>query len=274
MVRATVGVVACLASLFCTHMAAAEDAPSTPTTPSEIVLAAREALEDQRYDDAVSGVRPLLKAAPRWRAAALEITAVAYLIVGRTTEAKTLLADLYALAPSFALEDPSLPPRVTSAFDAEGSLPHPRAVPIQLRPDSVDRQGFDLVAGGATSSVHLACRRGPLEPFVPFPTTTRDTLHHFRVPTGHTYQCYAVALDDSDLPLGRLGREAAPFNAVPRARAPEPPVYDRWYFWAILVGAAATAGVTVGVIVERSQSNPPAPSSDLTVHWQKTSLSW
>jgi hypothetical protein len=235
--------------------------------PSERVHAARAALEDLRYDDAIADVRPLLKGNPRWRVPALEITAVAELILGHTTEAKTRISELYALAPSFALADPSLPPRVTGVFDAEAAQPHPRAVLLQLRADSVDRQGFDVVAGGETASVHLACRRDRLEPFVPFPTTARGELYHFRVPTGRTYQCFAVALDKDDLPLGRLGREASPFNAVPRPKPTDPPVYKRWYFWAIMLGAATTAGVTAGVIVQRSQANPPAPTSDLTVHW-------
>src|SRR5262249_21127602 len=139
--------------------ARADEDDARVTDGDERIRQARAALDDQRYEDAIRLVAPLVAEAPaKQRVQALEITAVSELILGRPSDARAPLAALYEMAPGFSLSDPSLPPRVTTEFDAEAVRPHARAVEVVIRPAPAASTSFEIRAGHGTARVTLACR--------------------------------------------------------------------------------------------------------------------
>jgi hypothetical protein len=246
----------------------AAEAGETPTAPPEIgpadgrdpVVAARGALEDLRFDDAMHLVQPLL-ASPdaRRRLEALEITAVAHLVLGHPEEGRRAVAALYEIAPGFVLTDPSLPPRVTAVFAAEAARPHRRGVTPSVRPRTAAE--FDLVVGGAPR-VELTCRSTTRGSFAPIATRLINGNHRFHLPSSGVHRCYAVALDEAGLPLGRLGSAKDPVELRPAATA-SPALTARWWFWAGLGAVAVATAVVVIVATQPEQANPPP--ADITV---------
>jgi hypothetical protein len=204
--------------------------------PARVLAGARADVEQLRYDEAVAEVLPLLSHAA--------------------------LASLYTLAPAFALRDPTLPPRVTTEFDAAAAERHPRGVTMVLRPSATESAAFEIVAGGETREVDLACRRsGYADAYAPVTTSRVAGAHYFRLPTASAYQCHAVALDDDRLPLGRLGSERAPFDVRPHAIS-DKPLSSRWWFWTS-VGAVVVGGVLITYVATRPGDH--APPADATV---------
>jgi hypothetical protein len=247
-------------------LSSAQAGPSTPAgdppPPDRLLALARSEIEQLRYDDAIAAVLPLLSnASKRLRVEALEITAAAHLVVGRLSEGRAALAALYTIAPGFVLRDPSLPPRVTSEFDAAASESYGRTVAIVVRPVDSDAQEFDVVAAGDTAHFELACRSSEADSFVPMSTSRTSTSFRFRLPTAATYWCRAVALDADDLPLGRLGSDRAPFDVKPHA-VRDHPITSTWWFWSAL-GALVVGSAAVTYAVTRS--GPPPPAADATV---------
>jgi hypothetical protein len=234
----------------------------------------RAAVEDQRYDDAVEAVRPLLEDPnPRRRAHALEITAVVRLIEGRPTEAQGSLAKLYELAPGFRLNDPSLPPRVTTAFEAEAAKKHLRAVTPVLRPSAGDTASFMIVAGGETARVDVSCRALDVRAYAPVLVSGRGGSYRFRLPTMRPHRCYAVALDRNDLALGRIGDAKEPFEVRPSTPAPEPAaITSRWWFWTG-VGAAVLGGAAIAIVATR-RDTPAPPAAEITASAKPMGLGW
>lgn len=266
--------------------------------PARALAEARAALEEQRYGEALGRARAALAApsvSARERAAALEITAVVYLIEGRPAEARAPLFELYSLAPAFQLEDPSLPPRVTEAFEAEAKLRRARAVEVSLgRPGRV-RAGsaVEIVAGGETASVKLECRRALSGPFAPVPVTTEGDRHRVSVDAwargapkaavaSAVRYCHAVALDVEGLPIGRLGTKAAPFEVRPAPaiegpsappRGPQAaPITSAWWFWASVAGVVV-AGATVAIVAAQP-GDPAPPVADVTATAKVMAWTW
>ncbi len=248
----------------------------------------RASLEDQRYDAAIHDVHPLLKtpATPRGvRVQALEITAIAHLVLGRFAQARAPLANLYDLAPGFALEDPSLPPRVTAAFDAEAALPHARGITpslVAVGDESKDLQEFRIsIAGTEAKDVRVMCRASETALFAPIVSegsaarSDGATAFRYRLPTAARHACQAVAIDADQLPLGRLGNSRAPFFVEPRRPvvaqlAPVPPaakkdegsIAGKWWFWT--AGAALIAGTVAIVYVSTRSNDASPPPADIT----------
>jgi hypothetical protein len=248
-----------------TNGAASDDA-------AHLLTQARSEIEQLRYDSAVASVLPLLShSSKRVRLEALEITAEAHLILGRLSEGRAALAALYTIAPGFVLRDPTLPPRVTSEFDAAAAESYGRTVAIVVRPVDSDAAEFEIAAGGDTTHLEIACRSGDADSFVPMATVRVATSYRFRLPTSGTYSCHAVALDADALPLGRLGSERAPFDLRPHALK-ERPITTTWWFWSA-VGALVVGSAAVTYAVTRT--GPPPPPADATVSLvHPSAVSW
>jgi hypothetical protein len=240
---------------------------------SETLARARAAIESVDYDAALALVRPLL-ASPtaRVRASALEITAVANLLTGHQVAGRQALEGLYTLAPAFLLDDPTLPPRVTSEFEAAGARPRARAVTPIVQPVLGDPAAFELRSAGATRSVAVACRTSAGEPFVAVETTPTSGGWRFELPRSAPTTCHAVALDEEGVAIGRLGTARSPFELRPQAstvsRAAERtssggPVTTRWWFWSGVV-AVVVAGATLTFVATRP-AEPALPRSEVTI---------
>jgi hypothetical protein len=257
------------------------EAPGEGASP---LVKAKGALDELRLDDAVALAAPLTASPDEpTRMRALALCAEAHLLAGRLAEGEAEVRQLYALAPGFALDDPSLPPRVTRVFEAEGAKPHPRAATLRARPDAGDAGAFALVARGVSPDrVSLACRPSAAAPYAPVATTARDGAHRFELPTLAAHACYAIALDAAGVPLGSLGSAREPFSLSPHAVAPPRPAGEphadltsRWWFWAaiggVVIGAAATTAV---VVASRSRGSTTPPPADLTVQAKGALVSW
>ncbi len=242
-----------------------------PPQDGKLAIAdARRAVEDQRYEDALAKLAPQLSSASRTtRAAALEITAIVRLLLGRQAEGREAASALYELAPGFALEDPSLPPRVTRVFDAEAALPHGRSVTMAIRPADGERGLFDVSVTQPAGSIDLACSAAKPPAFAPVAVKKSDVGFRFRLPTLAAHRCFAVARDAAGLPLGRLGSASHPVDVTPPP--PAAPLVTRWWLWTA-VGVVAAAVVT-GVVAVTQQPQRP-PEADLTVRPQRAVLSW
>jgi hypothetical protein len=241
---------------------------------SRALARARAAIEAVDYDAAVAAVRPLL-ASPTAsvRVSALELKAVADLLVGRQVEGRQSLEQLYTLSPAFLLHDPTLPPRVTSEFEAAAAKPRPRAVTPVLQPAPGGPTRFEIRAAGATRDVAVACRTSPGEPFVAVPTQASGGAWRFDLPRPSPSACHAVALDEEGVAIGRLGTPMSPFEVRPRAApaaaaAPAPasedhPITTRWWFWTGV--AAVVVGGAVVTYVATRPSEQTLPRSEVTI---------
>lgn len=254
---------------------------ASATTPAEApgddaaaIADARRAVEDQRYEDALSILAPLVSSPSRkTRASALEITAVVRLLVGKTAEGREAVASLYEMAPAFQLDDPSLPPRVTRVFDAEAAVPHARAVTLSIRASAEERGVFEIAASQSARAIDLACAAAKPHKFAPVSVTRSREAFRFRLPTLAPHACFAVARDADGLPLGRLGSAARPVDVVvPPPPAPTP-LYTRWWLWTS-VGVAVAAGVAAGVAVAVTERPSSAPPADLTLRPEATLFSF
>ena len=252
------------------------------------VARARAAIEAVDYDAALSAVRPLLGSPTAWvRASALEITAVADLLGGRLADGRHALEQLYTLAPAFLLDDPTLPPRVTSEFEAAAARPSPRAVTPILRPVEGEALRFELRPGGATRRVTVACRNSDGEPFVALATNEVAGAWRFDLPRASPASCCAVALDEEGLAIGRLGTTKSPFDVRPhpssrassRASASAPPseghaVTTRWWFWTG-VAVVVIAGAAITYVATRPEGSSTLPRSEVTISALKgATISW
>jgi hypothetical protein len=273
--RTLAGAVAAALVVLGSAAARAENDDATRT-----LAAARAAVADLRLDTALALVTPLLSAPDaRTRVDALAVSAVARLLSGDTTNGGADVALLYAIAPAYSLEDPSLPPRVTRVFEGEAARPHARAITIAVRPDDSDPGGFRFSTSLRADRVALACRPSPAAAYRPV-ATAAEISGTFRVklPTLHPHECYATALDADGLPLGALGARAAPFSLAPHPLVPVRSehgdgVLTKWWFWGSIGVVVAAAAVTTVVAIEsRSQSSPPP--ADITVPAHGASLSW
>ena len=231
------------------------------------IAQARAAIEAVDYEAAATAVRPLLSSpSPRVRSNALEITAVAQLLAGHLVEGRQAADDLHALAPGFLLEDPTLPPRVTSELEAAAQKPRSRAVTPALRAVDDDARGFELTAAGATSRVAVACRAAPRDPFRIVPTNQAGRAWRFELPRGDATACHVIAFDAAGIPIGRLGTPASPVDLHPHALATataSAPVTTRWWFWTG-VGAVIVAGAAVTYAATRPSESAP-PKADVTI---------
>jgi hypothetical protein len=254
---------------------ASADPTSSETTSPEVALReARAALEELRYADALAAVERVGALAPLpLRVEAQAIGAVVHLLEGRPALAAPLILEVYQHAPGFLLDDASLPPTVTAAFDAEAAKTHTRGVNLELTRLKGDARGFQIIAGGETARVEVACRAGAEGPFLPLAVRRRSGASRFHLPGEGEHGCHAVALDALGLPLGRLGTAAAPITLRPLEPVVIPPpapagddatVAESWWFWTSLVGAAATAAVTIGVVVVAARGEAP-PTADVDV---------
>jgi hypothetical protein len=242
---------------------------------------ARAAVADLRLDAALALVAPLRASPdPRTRVDALAVSAVARLLSGDTTNGAADVASLYAIAPAYALEDPSLPPRVTRAFEAEAAKPHERAITLAVRPDESDAGAFRISTSLRADRIALACRTssGPAYQAVASVADASGAFR-FQLPTLRPYDCYAAALDADGLPLGALGTREAPFPLSPHVLlAPIGAVHgeslaSKWWFWSSIGAVVVAAAVTTVVVLEsRSQSSPPP--ADITVPAHGASVSW
>lgn len=253
---------------------AAPAPPSPVETPpqdgKQAIADARRAVEDQRYEDALASLAPQLSSASRaTRAAALEITAIVRLLLGRQAEGREAVSALYELAPGFALEDPSLPPRVTRVFDAEAALPHGRSVTMAIRPADGERGLFEVSVTQPAGSIDLACSAAKPPAYAPVAVKKSDVGLRFRLPTLAAHRCFAIARDAAGLPLGRLGSASRPVDVTPPP--PAAPLATRWWLWTA-IGVVAAALVT-GVVAVTQQPQRP-PEADLTVRPQRAVLSW
>ena len=272
-VRARITVTLAVALATTSVARADEPAPTGAPSPASTIAEARRAVEDQRYDDALSLLSPLLSSRSRAsRAAALEITAVVRLLVGKSAEGREAVAALYEMAPAWKLDDPSLPPRVTSVFDAEAAIPHAHAVTLALRPSEAERGLFEITTTEPAASIDLACSASKAAPFTPVAVTRITNGFHFRLPTLAAHRCFAVARDADALPLGRLGSAAAPVSVVVPPPPPETPIYARWWLWTGVAAVAAAVAVT-GVAIGTSAPAAP-PAADLTLRPQQAVFSW
>jgi hypothetical protein len=232
--------------------------------PAERLRVARAAAAELEYERAVRLCEPLLgdAAPPRIRAEALALTAIAHLVVGRQEQGVAATETLYELAPGFALDDPSLPPRVTDVFTAAAGRKRARSASITVRAAPEDPAAFTVHASGATAALAVACRPGRRGAFAPLAVTRGRETFRLRLPTPDPYQCHAVALDAHALPLGRLGTAAHPFSLAPPP-PPEEPITTRWWFWTG-VGTIAAAGVAVAVVVATQSAAARLPDADVT----------
>ena len=243
------------------------------------IAEARRAVEDQRYDDALALLAPHVSSPDRAvRAQALEVTAIVRLLVGRTAEGREAVAALHELAPAFELDDPSLPPRVTKAFEAERALPHGRAITLSIRPAASERGLFDLSAAEPARSVDLSCSSASPPSFSPVAVSRAGGAFQFRLPVLAAHRCFAIARDADGLPLARLGSAAHPVDVAPPPPAPAqlpveptPPIVRRWWFWTAIGVAAAGVGIGIAVGLRKPAA---APDADITLKPQGAVLSW
>lgn len=248
---------------------------AAPKDAATAIAEARRAVEDQKYDEALALLSPLLASSSRsTRASALEITAVVRLLVGKAAEGREAVVALYEMAPAWKLDDPSLPPRVTRVFDAEAALPHARAVTLAIRASEAERGVFELSTSQPATTVDLACTAAQPASFAPIAVTRAPGGggFRFRVPTLAAHRCFAVARDADALPLGRLGSAAHPVDVTVPPLAPPPPLYTRWWLWttvAVVAGAAVVAGVAAA-----SQQPSGPPQADLTLRPQQAVFAW
>jgi len=255
---------------------------------TEATLAdARTALDDKRYAEAIRMVDPLRRAGPpSVRADALEITAVAALLLGKTEDGKHAVHELYDLEPAFELRDSSLPASVTGAFQAAEAEPHARRVNLRLEPAPPAPTAFDLSASGSVSEVRIACRVTGGKAFVPLTTARTSDTFRFQLPASRPHTCFALALDADGLLIGRLGSRAEPVEVLPRApaaapsaRAPAPtapaepsaPLTSRWWFWTVLGTVALAGAVTIVAVAASGKSDAPG---EQVGHKQGTILAW
>lgn len=265
---------------------AGADAGGDPDARS--IARARAAIEAVDYDGALSAVRPLLASPkPRVRVNALEVTAIADLLVGRLADGRQALDQLYTLAPGFLFDDPTLPPRVTSEIEAAAARPRPRGVTPILRPVADVALRFELRAAGATRHVAVACRTSPSEPFVAVATSEAAGGWWFDLPRAAPASCHAVALDEDGLAIGRLGTTRSPFDVRPHAvaaatssapagaaEAESHPVTTRWWFWTG-VAALVVAGATITYVATRPSDSATLPRSEVTISASKgAALAW
>ncbi len=249
------------------------DAPNPPKDAATAIADARRAVEDQRYDEALALLSPLLASSSRaTRASALEITAVVRLLVGKAAEGREAVAALYEMAPAFQLDDPSLPPRVTRVFDAEAAIPHTRAVTLAIRASEGERGAFEISTSQPASAIDLACSSAKQASFAPIAVARGAAGLRFRLPTLAAHRCHAVARDADGLPLGRLGSAAHTVDVIVPPVAPPPPLYSRWWLWTS-AGVVAAAAVVAGVAVA-SQAPAAPPAADLTVRPQNVVFAW
>lgn len=248
------------------------DGVANASDPVALVQRARRALEELRYEDALRLSRAVAPDAPGpLRMAAFEIRGIVHLIQGDGALAQPLLAELYANAPAFLLDDPSLPPRVTRMFDEEANRPHARAVTPQIKPRGDDLRAFTLVAGGETAEVALFCRTKRDGPPTQVQTRFEAGQADFRLPASGRFYCHALAVDAEGLPLGRLGTPDAP--AIIASRMPPsplpPPVTEKWWFWTSIGGGVVVAGGAIAAAVLLSQrTDAPAAELDVTLSAQ------
>lgn len=256
--------------------AAHEAAPATADPPAggedgaTAISAARRAVEEQRYEEALALLAAHVASPSRpTRAAALEVTAIVRLLLGRQAEGREAVAALYELAPGFELDDPSLPPRVTSVFATEAALPHGRSVTMAIRPADGERGLFEVSVTAPAAAIDLACSATSPPSFAPVSVKTSASGFRFRLPTLAAHRCYAIARDGGGLPLGRLGSAARPVDVVPPP--PPPPLATRWWVWT--AAAVIVTAVTAGVIAATQQPRDP-PAADITIRPQHVVLSW
>jgi hypothetical protein len=266
----TLAIVTCEASYLHAEEVVSAARPASPVAPpapseAQLLQEARVAMEDQRYDDALATVTPLLVTAtpPSTRVKALEIAAVAHLLLGRDAEARPLVYELYELAPAFELVDRSLPPRVTAVFARELAQPHSRGAALTIRPLSSEVADYEIRVSRAAYQVDVVCRKdaGPL---MHVDVINRpDGTRRFRLPTLGTYQCAAIAFDNHELPLGRLGSRTAPISLHALEKA-NPGLATKWWFWTG-VGAVVIGGATAAFVIARSQDAQPRPRADIDI---------
>ena len=86
----------------------------------------------------------------------------------------------------------------------------------------------------------------------------------FSLPTVSPYQCFAVASDEDELPLGLLGSAKGPVDVKPLPPKPAPTLLSRWWFWSS-VGAVVAGGTALALIETQQQPGKTLPHADVTV---------
>lgn len=225
----------------------------------------RTAIEEQRYEDAIAALTPLTApgTAVRDRVAALEIVAVADLLLGREAEAKRNVYELYELAPAYELENRALPPSVTTVFERELAQPHARGVALAARPLSADVADYELTASHAAFRIEMVCRKDAGAYTHVEVESRSDGTRRFRLPTLGTYQCAAVAFDTNEMPLGRLGSRAAPVT-LHALEKPKPGLTSHWWFWTG-VGVLVVGGAAAAYGIAKSQEVTRRPDASISV---------
>lgn len=258
-----------------------------PEVGAAELAAARQAIEALEYPEAVNALEALLRrggASPGTVARAYELLATAAASSGEEAQAVWAYERLLALEPSW--QPPvELSPRLAAALGrARGNLGDDVALSVRLarparaaagRPLTVtlvaDRDTLGLVrgvrvrhrpAGGRAFSQVTVRGAPPVEVVVPSSATTG----------GRAVELWAAALDDHGNEVAWVARPSAPvpipLGAAPsgtargagsgrQARADEPGLLGRWWFWtgvAVVVAGAAVAGIVL------SQPEPDCPA--------------
>jgi hypothetical protein len=262
---------------------------AAPPAQETAVADARTALEERRYKDALALVSSLRTAREaRWRADALEISAIAQLMSGQSAAGQKTVEELFALEPGFVLNDPSLPSSVTSVFQAESARPHPRQVTLRIAPAPVSRT-LEVATSGNVADVRIACRERGAKAFVPVAATREGAAFRVRLSSTQRHDCFALALDADDLPVGRLGSRTEPIEVIPpapppalaRTAATEPqtrapgrpstPLTGRWWFWAA-IGVVTVVGVTSVVVA--AAAGKSAGADENVTSTQVNKIAW
>jgi hypothetical protein len=229
---------------------------------------AERLFEEQEYATVIATLRPVLTDAAATRAQqlrALELTALAQLILDDEAAARATFERLLTIDPGYQLRDRSGSPRIRKFFDAvkadvvEGFTPDLVAALDHAAPPSANagrRLEIDVRAtSGATNVkevVLLVRRRGEQDYREVAAAFRGDSRWRVRLtpdasPDPYTLEYYVEGRGLGGAAVARVGSPEAPLSiAITAGAAPAKKWYRRWYVWA---GAGAITALATGAVI-------------------------
>lgn len=237
------------------------------------LAAAEQLFEDQEYARVVKTLRPVLSDAAATRAQrlrALELTALAQLILGDEAAARATFERLLDVDPGYQLRDRSGSPRIKAFFDEvkEDVVPgFSRDLVAELDhaapPDAVAGRRLELDVRATSGAEHVKelvmmwRRRGEQDYRAVAGAFRGDARWRVRLTPGDSVDAYALEyyLEGRGLtgqPVARVGSPAAPLAiAIAAGAAPAKPLHRRWYVWA---GAGAVIVLATSAVIVATSS--------------------
>jgi hypothetical protein len=229
---------------------------------------AEHLFEEQEYATVIATLRPVLTDAAATRAQqlrALELTALAQLILDDEAAARATFERLLTIDPGYQLRDRSGSPRIRKFFDAvkadvvEGFTPDLVAELDHAAPPEATagrRLEIDVRAtSGATNVkevVLLVRRRGEQDYREVAAAFRGDSRWRVRLtpdasPDPYTLEYYVEGRGLGGAAVARVGSPEAPLSiAITAGAAPAKKWYRRWYVWA---GAGAITALATGAVI-------------------------